>query len=441
MKKYSIILLLLLAAIGSLSAQRQWTLRECINYAIENNIDIKQKVIRSQGAEIDLHSSKTERLPDLSATAGQDFNFGRSQLNDGIYQSINSSTTSFGVSTSMPVFTGFRIKHNIDVKKFDLMSAMADVEKAKDNLELNITALYLEVLFKKEILKVYEEQLLSTSQQLGKTVAMVASGKVPRSQEYDMLAQQAKDELNITVAKNDLDLSLLNLSQALNLISDENFDVVIPSFRKNKVEADEIMLMSPREIYIAALSTKPHVKVAEYDLQSKKSGVGVAKAAYFPSLSLSAGYSTSYNSKGGDSFTRQLKNFGREYIGLTLSVPIFNRFHTRNQVRSAKLNVEYSELNLESVKQALFKEIQQAYQQAISAQSKYKSTDKALMAAQEAYDYALLRYDVGQFTVFEFNDAQVKLYSSKSEMIQSKYDFIFKTKILDFYRGVEISID
>lgn len=441
MKKSFIILFMLVAFGVSLQAQRKWKLRECINYAIENNIEIKQKELSSQNAAIELHSSKTERLPNLSANAGQDFYFGRSPLNNGGYEPVNSSTTSVGISSSVPIFTGFRIKHNIDVKKFNLMSAIADVEKTRDNLELNITALYLDALFKKEILKVYEEQLASTSQQLEKTKAMVKSGKVPKSQEYDILATQAKDELNITVAQNDLSLSLLNLSQALNLISEENFDIEIPSLKTNELVADEVMLLSPREIYVAALATKPHVKVAEYELQSKKSSLGVAKAAYYPTLSLSAGYSTSYNSQGKESFGQQFKNIGSENIRLNLSIPIFNRFYTRNQVRAARLNIESSELNLTSIQQALFKDIQQAYQQAMSAQSKYKSTDKALIAAQESYNYALIRYDVGQFTVFEFNDAQMKLFSSKSEMIQSKYDFIFKTKILDFYRGIEISIN
>lgn len=436
-----IVIVISIVCLSPIKAQRSWTLRECIDYALENNIDVKQKVLTTKNAEIDLNTSKMERLPNLNASVGQNFNFGRSQLSDGIYQSVNSSSTSFGASTNIPIFTGFRIKHNIDSKKYSLKSSEADLEKTKENIELNITGLYLDVLFKKEILKVYQEQLESTNLQVEKTKTLVEAGKVPRSQEYDILAQQAKDELNITTAQNDLELSILNLTQALNLETDKDFAVVEPSATTLDLVAENTLLPQPAEIYSTALAIKPHIKVAEYDLQSRKSNLGVAKSGYYPTLSLNGGYNTSYNSKGNDGFGRQLKNLGSEYISLSLNIPIFNRFQVRNQVRAAKLNIESGELNLINTKQALYKEIQQAYQQAKSAQSRYISTEKSLSAAEESYKYAIMRYDVGNFTVFEFNDAQLKLLSSKSDLVQSKYDFIFKTKILDFYRGEEITIE
>ena len=439
MKKSILILFLIVWGIAGLQAQKNWSLTECINYALDNNIDVKQKELTKQNAKIDLNTSKMERLPDLNASVGQNFNFGRSQLSDGIYESVNSNNTSVGVTTSIPIFTGFRIKHNIDSKKYNLMSSEADLEKTKENIELNITGLYLDALFKKEILKVYEEQLVSTNLQVEKTKALVEAGKVARSQEYDILAQQAKDELNITMAKNDLDLSLLNLSQALNLETFEGFGVVEPSTTTLDM-IDNVLLPSPDAVYQTALAIKPHIKVAEYDLQSRKSNLGVAKSGYYPTLSLGGGYNTSYNSRGNDAFFSQMKNLRSEYISLSLNIPIFNRFQTRNQVRSAKLNIEAGELNLINTRQVLFKDIQQAYQQAKAAQSKFTSTKKALSAAEESYNYAVMRYDVGNFTVFELNDAQLKLLSSKSDLVQSKYDYIFKTKILDFYRGEEITL-
>ena len=440
MKKFNVLLFLFVGSFLGIHAQKNWSLTECIKYALDNNIDVKQKELTKENAKIDLNSSKMERLPNLNATVGQNFNFGRSQLPSGVYESVNSSSTSFGADTNIPIFTGFKIKYNIESKKHSLMSSEADLEMTKENIELNITGLYLDALFKKEILKVYEEQLASTTLQLEKTKALVEAGKVARSQEYDILAQQAKDELNITMAQNDLDLSMLNLSQALNLETFEGFGVVEPSSSTLDMITDNVLLPTPETVYQTALAIKPHVKVAEYDLESKKSNLGVAKSGYFPTLNLRGGYNTEYNNQQKGAFFDQMKNLRREYVSLTLSIPIFDRFQTRNQVRVAKLNIESGELNVINTRQTLFKDIQKAYQQAKAAQSKFTSTKKALSAAEESYNYAVMRYDVGNFTVFELNDTQLKLLSSKSDLVQSKYDYIFKTKILDFYRGEKITL-
>ena len=438
----------------NMSAQEKWSLRQCIDYAIEHNIEIKQQSLQVEGAKIDLSTSKNSRLPNLNADLGANANFGMSTMRDNTNGSFNTFNSSAGVSTSVPVFTGFRITNEIKSKEFDLLSATANLSKARENLELQVTSLYLEVLFKKEIEKIYIEQLGLTSNQLEKTKALVESGKVPRSQEYDMLSQQAKDELNLTMSKNDLDISLLNLSQALNLTEDNKIDVIEPTFDKDQIENNKASIIPPSEIYQTAIGVKPHVKVAEYDLESSKSKLKIAKSAYYPTVSFQMGYNTSYsnvfskikNDQGqsisypNESFSSQLRNQSREYIGLSVSVPIFNRFQTRNNVRSARLNIENSALVLDNVKLALYKEIQQAFQSATAAQAKFTSTEKAFQAAEESYKYAEQRYEIGKLSVFEFNEAQTKLLTSKSEQIQAKYDFVFRAKILDFYRGVKIDI-
>lgn len=447
MKKYIFTLLALLMTIP-LSAQRKWTLRECIDYAIENNIEIKQQALSVEGAKIDLNTSKMSRLPDLNANVGSQFNFGTTTLpSTNITQSANSFSSNLGISSSIPIFTGFRIPNEIKYKELDLLAATANLSKAKENLELQVTSLYLEVLFKKEILKVYEEQLDLTNKQLEKTRAMVEAGKVPKSQEYDMVAQQAKDELNITTSGNDLDIALLNLSQSLNLPEQAGFDVVEPAV-EDQMEANSASLLPATEIYNIAIGIKPHVKAQEYTLEGSRKRLKVAQSGYYPTLTLGGGYSTAYshlygsNGSGANpAFGKQLRNNSREYVGLTLNIPLFNRFQTRNNVRAAKLNIENEQLILDNVKLALYKEIQQAYQSAVAAQSKFTSTEKALFAAEEAYSYAEQRYELGKSSVFEFNEAQTKLLTSKSEQIQAKYDFMFRAKILDFYRGEPIDIN
>lgn len=442
MKKYIISCSLLLVCLCS-QAQNKWTLRQCVDYAVQNNIELKQQSLDVKNSEINLSTSKNSRLPDLNASLGQSFNFGRSTLGTNVSEAVNSSRSSFSVSTSVPIFTGFRIPNQIKADELTLHAAMEGLKKAQENLELQVVSLYLDVLFKKEILKAYQEQAGLSKQQVDRTSMLVESGKVPASQLYDIKAQLAKDESNVTMADNDLALSLLNLSQALNLASNDAFDIEEPKV-DNIVDNNLGSVLPPNQVYQMALGIKPHIKEAEYKLESSKKTLKVAQAGYWPTLGFSAGYSTSYQSVSGQnnvSFSKQIRDFGSEYLSFSLSIPIFNRFETRNRVRSARLSIENQNLALDNVKLALYKEIQQAYQSAVSSQAKYNSASKAYEAADESFKYARERYDIGKSTVFEFNEAQTKLLTSKSERIQAKYDFIFRAKILDFYQGKEIDIE
>lgn len=445
MKKYIISFSLLIASL-SLHAQGKWSLRQCVDYAIENNIDLKQQLLNVKNSELDLSTSKNSRLPDLNASANQSFSFGQSlDYKTNTYTSNNSSGTNFSISSSIPVFTGFRIPNQIKANEFSLMAATEGLKKAKENLEIQVVSLYLEILFKKEILKAYQEQLTLSSLQVERTNTLVSSGKVPESQLFDIKAQQAKDELNVTMANNDLSLALLNLSQALNLASSENFDIEEPELA-DFIEDNISSIMPTDYVYQVALGIKPQIKEAEYKLESSKKNLKVAQSDYWPTVGLGLSYNNGFNHiyKSGvenASVGSQLKNNARESIGFSLSIPIFNRFRVRNQVRAARLNIENQSLALDNIKLALYKEIQQAYQSATSAQAKFTSTLKSLKAAEESYKYARERYDIGKSTVFEYNEAQTKLLTSRSEQIQAKYDFIFRAKILDFYQGKEIDIE
>lgn len=448
MKKY-IILIGCLLSISSLKSQTAWTLRQCVDYAIDNNIEIKQQDLKVKNADVDLNSSKNERLPNLTGSAGQSFNFGRSpNASTGVYEAKTASLTSFSVATNIPVFTGFRISNQIKANELSLYAAMAGLDKAKEDMQLLIASYFLDVLFKKEILKVFKEQVSLTQKQVDRTAILVETGKVAQSQLYDIKAQLAKDNLNVTTADNDLQLSLLNLAQALNLQTIEGFDVEAPQLTET-VMVEEVLsgLVKPEVVYNQAVLTRPHVKEAEFNVESTKRTLKVAKSGYWPALTFGASYDNSFSHVyGTDSgfmnsgISKQLKDNYRIALGLNLSIPIFDRFQTRNQVRQARLNVENQQLILENVKLALFKEIQQAYQNATAAQAKFVSTEKAYEAAAESFKYAEERYQIGKTSVFEYNEAQTKLISTRSEQIQAKYDFVFRSKILDFYQGREIDI-
>ncbi|NDV95201.1 TolC family protein [Dysgonomonas sp. 521] len=442
MKKTIILCSLLFIGLYS-HAQTKWTLRQCVDYAVENNIDLRKTSLDVKSAEINLSTTKNSRLPNLNADIGQNFSFGRSTLSDNTSQSVNSSATSFGVSSTTPLFTGFRIPNQTKADELSLQAATEGLKKAKENLELNVVSLYLNVLFNREILRAQKEQVGLSSMQVERTQILVESGKVPASQLYDIKAQLAKDELNVTTADNEHILSLLNLSQALNLTDYNNFDIEEPNL--GNVIADNISsIVPPSQVYAMALGVKPHVKEAEYKLGSSQKLLKVAQADYWPTLDLRLGYSTAYQRVSGVdniSFGKQLKDRGSEYISFSLAIPIFNRFQVRNKVRKARLDIERQELELDNVKLALYKEIQQAYQSASAAQSEYNSTIKAYDAAEESFKYAQERYEIGKSTVFEFNEAKTKLLTSKSEQIRAKYDFLFKSKILDFYQGKPIDIE
>lgn len=428
---------------SSANAQEKWTLRQCIDYAVSNNIEIRQQELNVRNSEIELSTSKNSRLPDLNAGVNHEFNFGRTQSNmtDG-YISRNSMRTSFSINTSIPIFTGFKIPNQIKKGELDLLAATEGLNKVKDNMQLQVASFYLDALFKKEILKAYQEQSDLSLKQIERTEIMVSAGKIPASQLYDMKAQHAKDQLNVTMAINDHALSLLNIAQLLNFQDASNFDIAEPVFG-DIIEDNMSNLLLPSEVYQTALRVKPQVREIEYKVESTKKALNIAKAGYYPTLDAGAGYGSSYQRMFGQSipqFFPMLKNTGSEYVSLSLKIPIFNRFQTRNNVRSAKLNIENQELMLDNVKLTLYKEIQQAYQSATAAQSKYTAAETAYQAANESFKYALDRYEVGKSTVFEFSEAQTKLFTSKSDQIQAKYDYIFRSKILDFYNGKEIDL-
>jgi outer membrane protein len=434
-------------AVGA-TAQRKWSLAECVDYAIEHNLDIRQQALTVENAELDLNTAQNSRLPNLNASASQNLNFGRSQNQaTGIYEANQTTSTNIGASSSIPIFQGLRINRQIEANELNLSASMEGLKRAEENLGLQVATYYLDALFKKELLKVAREQVSLTGLQVERTNVLVEEGKVPRSQQYEIEAQLARNELTLTTAQNDLAASLLNLSQLLNLADPGAFDVLEPDLDDSAVIAGLGSLISPEEIYRQALAVKPHVREAEYRLESSEKSVKIAESARYPSVSLglsySSGYSYVFNRDGTmpiDPFFDQLRGNQRQSIGLSMSIPIFNRMATRNQIRAAQLNRESRALELENVKLALDKEIRQAWQSAVAAESRHSATTKAYQATTTALDYARERYDIGKMTVYEFSEAQMQMISSRSEQLQAKYDFLFRTKILDFYRGEAIEI-
>jgi outer membrane protein len=453
--KKSAIFFLFLCLFSTIDAQsKQWTLEECIRYAIDNNISIKQIELQKESAEVSLNTSQMSRLPDLNAGMGQTWSFGRTPTSTGLYENTTQSNSNFSINSSIPLFTGFRIPNEIEKNKLELKAATETLEKAKEDLSLNIASLFLQVLFNKEIVKVNEEQLSLGQAQVERTKALEEVGKVPLSQLYDIEAQVAKDEVSLIQANNNLKLSLLDLAQSLELENEVSFDIVAPETQD--VIAEYMgSVQPPQIIFTNAVNVKPVIKEQEYRVESAGKSLKIAESGYWPSLNLSLGYGTGYyydynlknnvNAATGlpfenTPFSNQIKNNSGETVSLSLSIPIFNRFSVKNQVRNAKLNVYNQQLALDNTKKTLYKEIQTAYLNATAAQEKFRASEKAVKASAESFKYAQERYETGKSSVFEFNESKTKLMQSQSEQIQAKYDYIFRTKILDFYNGIPIKL-
>lgn len=437
-------------ATTSAVAQEQtapWSLEACIDYAYANNIQLKQKVEEQEARKVELHTSKHSWLPAVNANMGQSFQFGRSTSKSGVIVDQNASNTTFNINLDMPIFDGFKIPNDIAARKLDLQAAIESLNKAKEDLAINIASYYLQVLYNKELQRVAQLQVDLDKEQVAKTEAMVDAGKVPLSQLYDIKAQLAKDEVTLTEAANNVQLALLDLAQSLELErSDRSFDIVTPQIT-DAVAENMSSILPPETIFDQAVTFKPQIKEQEYLLESQKRMLKVAQAGYYPKLNFGASYSNGYyhTSMGGEfadtrSFGDQLKQNGQKIVGFSLSIPLFNRFQVRNSVRSARIGINNQQLMLENSKKTLYKEIQQAYYNATAAQEKYQASDKSVAASKEAFDYAQVRYAAGKSTVFEFNEAKTKYAQSLAEQTQAKYDFIFRAKILDFYRGTPLKL-
>lgn len=428
-------------------AAKQWSLEECIQYAIEHNIDLKQREQEQESREVDLNTSKFSWLPSLNGNMGQSFQFGRSTSKSGVIVDQNAANSTVGINLDMPLFDGLKIPNDIAARKLDLKASIENLNKAKEDLAINIASYYLQVLYNKELLKIAELQVALDQDQVTKTEALVNAGKVPLSQLYDIKAQLAQDEVTLTESQNNVSLALLDLAQSLELErSDRTFDVQTPPI-EDAVAENMSSILPPDHIFDHAVTFKPQIKEQQYLLESQKKMLRVAQAGYYPKLNFGASYSNGYyhSTSGGEfadtrSFSDQLKQNGQKIVGFSLSVPLFNRFQVRNSVRSARISIINRELMMENTKKTLYKEIQQAYYNATAAQEKYTASDKSVLASKEAFKYAQDRYNAGKSTVFEFNEAKTKYAQSLAEQAQAKYNFIFRAKILDFYNGTPLRL-
>jgi outer membrane protein len=433
-----------------LSAQKIWKLEDCISYAFDNNLQIKQQVLNTRYNSNILIQSKIGLAPDFNAGIGGSMSWGRA-LDQTTYEFTENQriiSMNSNISSSLTLFSGLQQYNTIKRNEFDLMASLQDLEKLKNDISLAIAAGYLQILFNTDLLTISKNQLELTRMQVNRTSKLVDAGSLARGALLEIEAQAASEELNVINASNQLDISYLTLTQLLDLDSVGGFQIEIPEFGDI---ADQEILVSVNSVYNDANTILPQIKSAEYQLESSEKGLGIAKGSRSPSISLNGSYGTGYsdireryNPATGQMesypFADQMKDNISTTLSLGLRIPIFNGWMAGTNISNAKLGVMNSQLALDIARNNLYKEIQQAHADAVAARKKYLATQQALASMEESFMYTEQKFEVGLVNTVDYNAEKNRLTQTQSDLLQAKYDYIFKMKILDFYRGIPLTL-
>jgi len=434
----------------TLSAQeKKWSLEECVQHALDNNISIKQQELSSELVEEDIVTSKGNFYPSLYGSATQGWNFGSYIGQSGVRISNNSRSNSFGLNAGVNLYNGSRNKNSLLSARKSLEAAGFDLEENKNTIMLYIVNSYLNVLLNKESLKIAEDQIEISVNQIERAAGLVESGSKPRATLLEAEATLATNRQQLTSAKNTLDLSLLSLAQLLQ-ISHKGFDVQDVLLN---MKIEELKYADTDVIFEKAVTLLPEIKSAEVIVENSDLGVKIAKGSYYPTLTFGAGMGTSYqynknfkNPITGDviqpeAFGKQLGDNLGYNLGFNLSVPIFNKFQTSSGVTRAEIRKKQAELQLVDRKMKLREQIEKAYADATAALDQFVSSEASLVAQEELFKNAQESYNSGVMTSFDFDQVRNRLVNAQSTAVNAKYNFVFRTKLLEYYYGIPITLE
>lgn len=434
---------------GVLSAQEKWSLERCIQYANENNLQIKLQELNTRINENLLLQSRLNILPSLNAGSGQSLTFGRSiDFFTNLPVDDNNQSFNYQVNSQFTLFNGFQTINNIRQSNLNLKASEKDLEKMRNDIALSIASAYLQILFAAEQLAIAQDQVEISKLQVNRTSALVDAGSLPQGSLLEIQSQLAIEELRLVNAKNIFSISYLTLTQFLDLPSSENFEIEVPDFSELAIEK---LAYSVDEIYNTALGLQPQIQSAGYNLESAMKGLSIAKGRRSPRLGLSAAYGSGYRRLIRDGevvtipgiptdFWEQLDNNQSRSLSMSLSIPIFNSFQTSTGIKNARVNVYNYDYQLQLRKNQLYKDIQQAYADAVSAFENYQASTKAVEATEESFRYTEQRFNVGLLTSVEYNTAKNQLTRVQSDLLRSRYEYIFKINVLEFYLGNPLSL-
>jgi len=434
----------------NVTAQKLWTLEECIAYAYDNNIEIKQSILSVDAADHDVLQSKLNLVPSLNASASHAFGWGRS-FDESLkrYANKNTQQSYFSINSQVTLFNGMQMINNVRQKQFDYLSQKYASDKIRNDMSLNVAASYLLILFNIELANNAQRQVDISDEQIDRTKKQVDAGAISRGSLYDIEAQGAADDANLVSAKNKVMLAYLDLMQLLDMESNNEFDIDKPVF-----EIVGTPTLLPAEmIYNKSVVIMPEIKSAEYKVESALRGLSIVKGMRSPRLYASSSYGTNYsdqrlnlNSQGipvpGDfmSFSNQFTENRNGTLSLGLSIPIFNGYQVSTNIKKSEIYYESVRLNLESEKLRLRKNIEAAYADAIASYQTYLSRLKSVEAFDESFKFTEEKFNIGMVNSTDYNVVKIQLANAEADLASSKFDYIFKTKILDFYLGRSMSL-
>lgn len=422
----------------SVQAQnREWGLQECIDYALENNITVKQGELDRDIAAIDRSIVFGQMLPTVNASISGSSNRGLS-LNPTTNQLENATMTSASgaINAGVTLFEGLKRQRELQRSKINELAVSYRLDKMKDDVVLHVANAFLQIVLNKENLELAKQRNIVTLEQLQRTEYLVSAGSLPQGDLLEIKADDAREKQQIIEAENQVTISLISLAQLLRIRDYENFDVAEEEF---DVEDQSLEQIGVQEYVARAKETRAEVKIAESSVELAEKDVQLARSNYYPTLSAFFGYNTRYAENDPTSFRRQLSiNDGLGY-GLQLNIPVFNGLTIRNQVRRSQIGLERAINELEQAEVDLESNVYQAYMDVRGSQKAYEAAKAALRSQELAFEHSQNRFDAGLITAFEFSQAKARLDQTMIELNQSKYNYIFKQKVLELYFGVPYS--
>ena len=441
MKSRNVVIVLALLFTGFIQAQdkKVWTLEDCVNYALENNISVQQGENTLLINEQDVIASSGNRLPSLDLSGRQGLTLGNQEIFPGQFVDRTANSTNIGINVNQPIFNGFRLTNLYKQSQLTLERNQLELNRIRDDISLNVVNAYLNVVFNKENLEVAQAQVAFSLKQPDQVKELVDAGVQPRANIYDVEATLSSDEQNLTVAENNYNLALLTLSQLLQLPY-EGFEVEI-------IEVDSpsaaLMYNDISPILDHAFNNRYEIKVAEKDIESAELSTKISRSGFLPSVSFNYGFGTNvfYTNLRDDeaSFINQLNDNKSQSFGLSFRVPIFSQFQNKTAVAQSQIREDNAKLNLEQAKLNLESNIQRAFTDAQAALKAYEAAKKSREAQQLAFQNSQERYNLGSMNSFDLEQSRIQLINAQSRLINAKYDFVFKTKVLDFYLGKPIT--
>jgi outer membrane protein len=433
------VLVILISPFGkSQETDSLWTLNQCIEYALQQNITVQKTALISESDRINLGQTKASRFPSINASAGQNLGWSKELNNNNEYGSYKSSSaTSFGINSSVALYNGLRIQNNIRQSELACKAGQFDIETIKESISLSILDAYLQVLYADEQVKNCMKQVESTTAQLQLANERLMLGAISKSDYLMVKSELASEYLSLASAQNLLINNKVTLMQLMELPVNQQFSVEHPDLGNNVYPSRNL---NSDSVFAASVAIKPQIKSSEINLEVARLNVDIAKASFQPVLSLSGGLSTGYNSYNSPGFGDQMENRISPSLGLNLSIPIYQNKQVTSGVALAKISSRTAELDDINTKNQLRKEIEQACANVYAAEKKYEASREQYNATLEAYFVASEKYNVGLLNSVDFIIQKTSLINAESEFLQSKYNLVFSNKILDFYQGIPLAL-